>query len=167
MPIDVIRGKGKSHMVRPGTEMVIKEGRNPDGVRITVFSAMGICGTETTGAIEGTEIAKDVTCERCAKRAEVALAEQQPEPAVSAPEPEPEPMVTGSHGWDAAPVLGSPEVTEDVAEADDDELDDEPAEPTRQGHHRTPGRIRHGKIRYERSLAKQKMKQQIAAMSRG
>lgn len=178
MPIEVIRptaaanGKGRaSHMVRPSSEMILKEGRNPDGQRVTVYSAMGICGTETTGIIDYTSEAKDVTCVRCSKRAEAALAEQPevllelesrigPNPI----EPEPVPVVAGSHGWDAAvPVLSSPEATEEPA--DDEEPSDDPAEePTRQGTHRTAGRMRHGKIRYERSVARQKMKQQVAGM---
>lgn len=155
MPIDVIRptvGTRTTHMVRASTEMVIKEGRGPDGEHMTVYTAMGICGTEATGTIAPTEIAKDVTCQRCSPRAERELA------------PEPEPMVSGSHGWDDAPVLTSPEATDDPAMMDDeDEADDDPADlPTKQGIHRTAGQIRHGKIRYERSQAKRKMKEQLA-----
>lgn len=140
MPIDVIRpGVGVTrrtvHMVRTSTQMVIKEGRNPDGEQMTVYSAMGICGTETTGYIEATENAKDVTCQRCAARAERELAEQ----AV--------PLVAGSHGWDAAPVLGSPEVIQ------------EPPTPPRKSY--SPGRARHGRIRYERAERRRKMKEEL------
>lgn len=143
MPIDVIRptvGTRTSHMVRASTEMVLKEGHGLDGERATIYSAMGVCGTEATGTIATTEMAKDVTCQRCAGRAQRELA--------------PEPIVSGSHGWDSAPVLSSPEAVQEPDEALD--------EPTQEGTHRTAGRIRHGKIRYERSQARQKMKQQLA-----
>lgn len=179
MPIEVIRptaaapGKGRaSHMVRQSSEMILKEGRNPDGQRVTVYSAMGICGTEATGVIDYTSEAKEVTCVRCSKRAEAALAEQPevllelesrigPNPI----EPEPVPVVAGSHGWDAAvPVLSSPEVTEEPAEEPEEPADDPAEEPTRQGTHRTEGRMRHGKIRYERSVARRMMKQHVAGM---
>lgn len=95
MPIDVIRGKGtKGHMVRPGTEMVLREGRDAEGQRTTLFSAMGICGTEVNvGIITQTETAGDVSCGRCARRAEASLAAEADE----ATQPEP------------APVLSSPE----------------------------------------------------------
>ena len=99
MAIDVIRGRGtKAHMVRPGTEMVIREGRDPDGRRTTEFSAMGICGTEISiGTITLSETASDVSCGRCAKRAEAVLAADAMDAAEAA----------------AAPVLSSPEaVTE-------------------------------------------------------
>lgn len=135
MPIDVIRATGTKeravHMVRAGSEMVIKEGRNSDGVRVTVYSAMGICGTEATGAISQTEKAKDVTCKRCAGRASRELTP-------------PEPAVSGSHGWDKAPVLSTPETVR---------------EPRSRVY--TPGRERHGRIRHERAERRRQMKAMV------
>lgn len=138
MAIDIIRPGGSRavHMVRPNTQMVIREGRVVDG-HATEYSAMGVCGTEAKGSIVQTEQAADVTCQRCNARAVRALTP-------------PEPMVGGSHGWDAAPVLSSPEA---VAE---------PPEPPRRDS-RSEGAKRHGRIRYERSERRRKMKEELKA----
>lgn len=128
MPIDVIRSAAgvkdrASHLVRTGTEMVIREGRGLDGEKTTHYSAMGVCGTEASGVIISTEMVKDVSCKRCATQAARRLT------------PEPEPV----------PVLSSPETTQ---------------EP-RVRSSRTPGRERHGRVRYERAERRRKMKEAI------